>query len=151
MYTRKEDAALSGVSDILTLYDMLGDRKTEDLIPGENEGLLINLSDVLLTKTMMYLDALMDERQEYTDYGELIAIDINDFSEQDCRRSIGQQIVQKVLHDQAENQSADGQHNPLFLILNILIDPHRDPHADQQKHHRKNSEDFRIICMDKLI
>lgn len=71
LYTRKEDAALSGVSDILTLYDMLGDRKTEDLIPGENEGLLINLSDVLLTKTMMYLDALMDERQEYTDYGEL--------------------------------------------------------------------------------
>ena len=71
LYTRKNDAPLSGVSDIVPLYNILGDRKTEDVIPGENEGLLINLSDALLTKTMMYLDALMDEWQAYTDYSEL--------------------------------------------------------------------------------
>lgn len=71
LYTRKDDTALSGVSDIMTLYDILGDRKTQSIIPEENEGLLIDLSDVLLTKTAMYLDALMDERQEYTDYSQL--------------------------------------------------------------------------------
>lgn len=71
LYTRKNDTALSGISDTLTLYDILGDRKTEDVIPEENEGLLINLSGELFTKTVMYLDALMDEQQEYTDYSEL--------------------------------------------------------------------------------
>ena len=68
---RKEDSDLTGVSDLVALYDVLGDRKSQSVIPEENEGLLINLSDVLLTKTMMYLDALMDEQQGYTDYSEL--------------------------------------------------------------------------------
>ena len=63
--------ALSDVSDLPTLYDVLGDRKTRSVIPEENEGLLINLSDTLLTKTMMYLDALMDQQQTYTDYSRL--------------------------------------------------------------------------------
>lgn len=71
LYTRKNDTALSSVTDIMMLYDILGDRKTEDVIPGENEGLLIDLSGALFTKTVMYLDALMDEQQEYTDYSEL--------------------------------------------------------------------------------
>lgn len=71
LYTRKDDAALSGASDLVSLYDVLGGRKNQTVIPEENEGLLINLSDVLLTKTMMYLDVLMDERQEYTDYSQL--------------------------------------------------------------------------------
>ena len=71
LYTRKSDSALSGISDTAALYDILGSRKNDSIIPDENEGLLINLSDELFTKTMMYLDALMDERGEYTDYGEL--------------------------------------------------------------------------------
>ena len=71
LYTRKSDDALTGVSDLVALYDVLGDRQLQSVIPEENEGLLINLSDVLLTKTMMYLDALMDEQQGYTDYSEL--------------------------------------------------------------------------------
>lgn len=71
LYTRKDDPVLSDVSDIMTLYDIMGDRKNQSVIPKENEGLLINLSGGLLTKTMMYLDALMDEQQEYTDYSEL--------------------------------------------------------------------------------
>ena len=71
LYTRKSDTTLSGVLDIMTLYGILGDRRTEDVIPEEEEGLLINLSGEFFTKTMMYLDAVMDEQQEYTDYSEL--------------------------------------------------------------------------------
>ena len=71
LYTRKDDTALCDVSDVTKLYDILGDRKERSVIPKENEGLLIDLSGGLLTKTMMYMDALMDERQEYTDYSEL--------------------------------------------------------------------------------
>ena len=70
LYTRKDDSVLSDVSDLPALYDVLGDRKTRSVIPEENEGLLINLSDTP-TKTTMYLDALMDERQAYTDYSRL--------------------------------------------------------------------------------
>ena len=33
LYTRKDDSDLSGVSDLLTLYDVLGDRKSRSVIP----------------------------------------------------------------------------------------------------------------------
>ena len=71
LYTRKDDPALSDVSDVMTLYDILGDREGRSVIPKDNEGLLIDLSGGLLTKSMMYMDALMDESQEYTDYSEM--------------------------------------------------------------------------------
>lgn len=71
LYTRSDDPVLSSVSDIASLYEVLGDRKTQTVIPGEHEGLLINLSDTLLTKTVMYLNALADERQSYSGYDEL--------------------------------------------------------------------------------
>ena len=71
LYTRKSDSDLTGVSDIEGLYGILGDRKTQSVIPDEDEGLLIDLSGTILTKTVLYLDALMDEQQEYTDYAEL--------------------------------------------------------------------------------
>ena len=71
LYTRKSDSDLSGVSDIEALYGILGDRKTQSVIPDEGEGLLIDLSGTILTKTVLYLDALMDEQQEYTNYAEL--------------------------------------------------------------------------------
>lgn len=70
LYTRKEDTELSDVTDITELYDILGDRKDQSVIPKENEGLLVNLSSGLMTKTLLYLDAVIDERQEYTDYSE---------------------------------------------------------------------------------
>ena len=70
LYTRKDDSVLSDVSDLPALYNVLGDRKTKSVIPEENEGLLINLSDTP-TKTTMYLDSLMDEGQIYTDYSRL--------------------------------------------------------------------------------
>ena len=84
LFTRKEDSALSEVSDLITLYEILGDRKTQTVIPEENEGLLIDLSDVPLTKTVMYLDALMDEQHVYTDYSQLPAA--SDLSEQAVER-----------------------------------------------------------------
>ena len=71
LYTRSNDRELASVSDVMSLYGVLGDRKTQSVIPGENEGLLINLSDTLLTKTVMYLDALTDERQGYSEYADL--------------------------------------------------------------------------------
>lgn len=79
LYTRKDDTALSGVSDIMTLYGILGARETEGVIPEENEGLLIDLSDMLFMSAM-YLDALMDEQQTYTDYSVLP--ETSDLSEQ---------------------------------------------------------------------
>ena len=38
LYTRKDDAELAGVSDIMTLYGILGDRKTTSLIPEKMKG-----------------------------------------------------------------------------------------------------------------
>ena len=74
LYTRKDDRELSSVSDLPALYDILGDRKNQSVIPEENEGLLINLSDMPLTKVLIYLDALMDQRQAYTAYSRLPSI-----------------------------------------------------------------------------
>ncbi len=71
LYTRKDDPELSSVSDVMTLYGILVDRKTQSVKPEEKEGLLIDLSNQLITKTVMYLDSLMDEQAEYTDYSEL--------------------------------------------------------------------------------
>lgn len=71
LYTRSNDSQLSSVSDTASLYEILGDRKSKSVIPEETEGLLINLSGTLLTKTVMYLDALTDERHSYSEYAEL--------------------------------------------------------------------------------
>lgn len=71
LYTRKDDAGLSDVSDIDTLYKRMGDRQTKSIIPEGMEGLLIDLSDGFFAKTVIYLDALMDETQTYTEYGKL--------------------------------------------------------------------------------
>ena len=71
LYTRKDDAGLSDVSDIDTLYKRMGDRQTKSIIPEGMEGLLIDLSDDFFAKTVIYLDALMDETQTYTEYGKL--------------------------------------------------------------------------------
>ena len=69
LFTRKDDPALSGATDIMVLYDILGDREVNSVMPEKNEGLLIGLSST--TKTMLYLDALIDGRGSYTDYSEL--------------------------------------------------------------------------------
>ena len=74
LYTRKDDRELSGVSDLPGLYDVLGDRINQSVIPEENEGLLINLSDMPLTKVLMYLEAQVDQQQAYTAYSPLPSI-----------------------------------------------------------------------------
>ena len=74
LYTRKDDRELSGVCDLPGLYDVLGDRINQSVIPEENEGLLINLSDMPLTKVLMYLEAQVDQQQAYTVYSPLPSI-----------------------------------------------------------------------------
>ncbi len=69
LFTRKEDAALSCVSDIPGLYAVLGDRVLESEIPEAGEGLLIDMSGGF-SKLLMYLDALCDVAGAYSDYAE---------------------------------------------------------------------------------
>ena len=64
LYTRKEDTELSGVRDIDTLYEKLGDRVKDTERPANAEGLLADLSWEM-TKTVMYMDAMCDSSGEY--------------------------------------------------------------------------------------
>lgn len=70
LYTRKTDTELADVSDILTLYEKIGDRQLQTEIPEQNEGLLIDLSGGT-TKATMYLDAKIDQSNTYTEYDDL--------------------------------------------------------------------------------
>lgn len=70
LYTRKGDTELTDVADTVTLYEKIGDRKTQSEIPEENEGLLIDMSGGT-TKVTMYLDAQIDRSNEYTEYPDL--------------------------------------------------------------------------------
>lgn len=70
LYTRKGDAELADVGDIVTLYEKIGDRKLQTEIPEENEGLLIDMSGGT-TKVVMYLDAQIDCNNAYTEYTDL--------------------------------------------------------------------------------
>lgn len=70
LYTRKDDTELADVSDIVTLYEKIGDRKTQTEIPEDKEGLLIDMSGGT-TKVTMYLDAQIDQNDEYTEYADL--------------------------------------------------------------------------------
>lgn len=67
LFTRKADRSLSSVSDVDTLYEIMGDRKFHTVIPDINEGLLIDMSGGT-TKVSMYLDALCDENRTYNAY-----------------------------------------------------------------------------------
>ena len=69
LYTRKGDTELSSVSDVTGLHNILGDSMYTGEMPEEGEGLLIDMSGGT-TKVAMYLDALCDVNQTYTDYEE---------------------------------------------------------------------------------
>lgn len=77
LYTRKNDTELTPVKDVVTLHEIIGDRILQTEIPEENEGLLIDMSGGT-SKVCMYLDALIDVNQEYTDYYE--TPDLNNIS-----------------------------------------------------------------------
>ncbi len=67
LYYRQGDRPLARVRTMDDLYRALGDRKGTSIIPGKNEGLLLEMA----TKTdifSFYLDALIDHHQKYTDY-----------------------------------------------------------------------------------
>lgn len=74
LYSRKDDLQLYNTNTVSQLYNIIGERESDDVIPGNNEGLLIDMSG-RTTKVCMYLDALIDTNQMYTDYFELPDLD----------------------------------------------------------------------------
>ncbi len=70
LYYRNDDSEMAQVDTVNELYQLLGDRKSNSIIPGENEGLMIDMSGGT-SKVCLYLDALIDQTQTYTDYAQL--------------------------------------------------------------------------------
>ncbi|RDU22245.1 thiamine pyridinylase [Anaerosacchariphilus polymeriproducens] len=70
LYTRAGDNTLDHVSTVPELYQAIGARQSTGLIPEADEGLLIDMSGGT-SKVCMFLDALIDRNQNYTDYATL--------------------------------------------------------------------------------
>ncbi len=70
LFYRDGDTAIANADTVDDLYAIIGDRVTSDIIPGSNEGLLIDMSGGT-TKVCMYLDGLIDHTQTYTDFDVL--------------------------------------------------------------------------------
>lgn len=77
LYSRKNDSGMAGVDTVDKLYNVIGNCTSTGVIPNDNEGLLIDMSGGT-TKVCMYLDALIDVNQTYTDYYNLP--DVNDLN-----------------------------------------------------------------------
>lgn len=77
LYSRKDDSGMAGVNTVNKLYNVIGNCTSTGVIPNDNEGLLIDMSGGT-TKVCMYLDALIDVNQKYTDY--YILPDVNNLS-----------------------------------------------------------------------
>ncbi len=67
LYSRQDDSAMTEVDTVHKLYNVIGTRTSTEIIPNSNEGLLIDMSGGT-TKVCMFLDALIDINQTYTDY-----------------------------------------------------------------------------------
>ncbi len=67
LFYRDGDTAVAGADTVDELYDVIGARVTSDIIPGANEGLLIDMSGGT-TKLCMYLDGQIDHSQTYSDF-----------------------------------------------------------------------------------
>ncbi len=70
LYSRKGDMDIEKVNSVFDLYNKLGKNKSEDIIPADNKGLLIDMSGGT-SKVCMYLDSLIDTTQEYTQFSSL--------------------------------------------------------------------------------
>lgn len=70
LYYREGDETLANVDTIDELYQVLGNRQSEGVIPQSNEGLLVDMSGGT-GKVCFYLDGLIDHNQSYTDYYNL--------------------------------------------------------------------------------
>jgi thiamine pyridinylase len=70
LYYRKNDTQIQNVNTVTDLYQILGDRQTNTIIPAPNEGLLFDMSGGT-TKVCLYLDALIDQTGLYTTYTQL--------------------------------------------------------------------------------
>lgn len=96
LFYRNGDADVANAHTVDALYSIVGDRKTTELIPENNEGLLIDMSSGT-SNVCLYLDALIDHTQEYTDYKQLP--DPNDWNEEVIARM-------KMLQKMAGKESA---------------------------------------------
>lgn len=70
LYYRKNDTQIQNVNTVTDLYQILGDRQSNTIIPAPNEGLLFDMSGGT-TKVCLYLDALIDQTGLYTTYTQL--------------------------------------------------------------------------------
>ncbi|MGB8456007.1 MAG: thiamine pyridinylase [Anaerocolumna sp.] len=70
LYYRNDDTQMANVNTITELYQLLGDRESDSIIPGQNEGLLFDMSGGT-SNVCLYLDALIDQTQAYTNYAQL--------------------------------------------------------------------------------
>lgn len=70
LYYRNDDTQMANVNTVTELYQLLGERDSESIIPGLNEGLLFDMSGGT-SNVCLYLDALIDQRQMYTNYAQL--------------------------------------------------------------------------------
>lgn len=70
LYYREGDETLANVDSIDELYQVLGNRQSEGVIPQNNEGLLVDMSGGT-GNVCFYLDGLIDHNQSYSDYYNL--------------------------------------------------------------------------------
>ncbi|WP_434305001.1 thiamine pyridinylase [Clostridium botulinum] len=70
LFSRKGDSDIQKVNSVYDLNDKLGKNTSEDIIPPNNKGLLIDMSGGT-SKACMYLDSLIDTTQEYTEFNSL--------------------------------------------------------------------------------
>lgn len=70
LFYRKDDDEIAQQNTVRGLYDVIGDRKTSDVIPEPGEGLLIDMSGGT-TKSCQYIDTFVDHSQVYNGYYQL--------------------------------------------------------------------------------
>lgn len=70
LYYRDGDEDIANVDSIEELYQVLGSRESEGIIPQSNEGLLVDMSGGT-GNVCFYLDGLIDHNQIYTNYSNL--------------------------------------------------------------------------------
>ncbi len=74
LFSRKGDSNIQKVNSVFDLYEQLGAFTSEDIIPPNNKGLLMDMSGGT-SKACMYLDSLIDTTQNYTEFSSLPNLD----------------------------------------------------------------------------
>lgn len=83
LYYRNGDTEVENANTIDELFNVIGKRQSQTVIPNNNEGLLIDMSSGI-SKTCFYLDGLIDHNQIYNSYSDLPPA--NEFNEEVINR-----------------------------------------------------------------